>query len=290
MKIVNILGGLGNQMFQYAFAYMLSIKNANEPVYIDTSLFNGYRLHNGFELEYIFGLRLPKAKWYQIAKVNWYMPIYKLSRGIRNLLPQRKTVYRNYMYMDFDENALCQDGDLYYDGYWQTSKYYKGYRQHILELFQFAPLEGKRNQEIAKLLKGNNTVGIHVRRGDYLNSPTYRGLCDKDYYIRAIYYAKKIIEKPVFFIFSNDMSWCKDNLKNIIGDCKVYYVDNNTGKESYRDMQLLTMAKCLIIANSSFSWWAAYLNNRNDKVVLCPPKWANNNRGEDIFEQEWIKI
>ena len=290
MKIVNIIGGIGNQMFQYAFAYMLSIKNPNEKVYIDTSLFNGYGLHNGFELERVFGLKLPKAKWYQIAKVNWYMPMYKLSRGIRNILPKRKSVYRNHMYMTYDANAFKQKGNKYYDGYWQTAKYYDGHRADILNLFQFKPLEDKQNIKYETLLNKEDSVGIHIRRGDYLNSPIYQGICGVDYYIKAIKLAKEKIKNPTFFIFSNDMTWCKENLMDIIGDCKVYFVDNNIGANSYCDMQLMTMSRCIIMANSSFSWWAAFLNERNDKIILAPQKWANNDRGEDIYMDEWIKI
>lgn len=290
MKIVNIIGGVGNQMFQYAFAYILSKINPTEKVYIDTSLFNGYGLHNGFEMDRLFGLKLPIAKWYQIAKVNWYMPSYKLSRAVRNILPQRKSVYRNYMYMTYDKEALFQKGDKYYDGYWQTAKYYEGYRDEIIDLFRFRPIEDSINKKLASLILKDNTVGIHIRRGDYLNSPIYKGLCGVDYYKEAIRNAKNHIVNPIFFIFSNDIQWCKDNLMDIIGDCNILFVDNNFGENSYRDMQLLSMARCVILANSSFSWWAAYLNERDDKLVIAPKKWANLDRGEDIYMDEWIRI
>lgn len=290
MKIVNVIGGIGNQMFQYAFAYMLSIKHPDEDVYIDTSLFNGYRLHNGFELERLFGLKLPKAKWYQIARVNWYIPFYQLSRAVRKIFPSRKTLYRNIMNLTYDKAALTQTGNLYYDGYWQTAKYYEGHRQEILNLFRFSPLVDDKNKHYASLLDEQDSVAIHVRRGDYLKSAFFRGICEIDYYTKAITLAKERLTDPVFFIFSNDMAWCKANLLDVIGANEVFFVDNNKGEQSYRDMQLMSMARCMIIANSSFSWWAAYLNEREDSIVIAPSRWANLDRGDDIYMDEWVRL
>lgn len=290
MKIVNIIGGIGNQMFQYAFAYVLKKKHPNEKVLVDTSLFNGYNLHNGFEIERVFGSTINIAKWYELICVNWYVPYYKLSRFVRNILPKRKTVYRNRMYMSYDEKALGLKGNIYYDGYWQTSRYYEGYKSDIINLFKFKEFESERNIELAKLLKKQNSIAIHIRRGDYLNAPIYKDICEKDYYEKAIDYLFNIIDEPQFVIFSNDIVWCKENIEKLLRGKSVEYVDNNKGQDSYLDMQLMTYSRGMILANSSFSWWGAYLNQRKDKIVVVPHKWANIDRGEDIYEADWIKI
>ena len=131
------------------------------------------------------------------------------------------------------------------------------------------------------------SVGIHVRRGDYLNIPLYSGICDLPYYTRAIEYIKSKSKNPKFYIFSNDMEWCKINLpvENAV------FVEANTGINSIFDMILLSSCKYNIIANSSFSWWGAWLN-KNKKAVIAPTKWYNNKKRDAAVElsADWIRI
>ena len=139
------------------------------------------------------------------------------------------------------------------------------------------------------LLSSDGSVGIHIRRGDYLNHPVYKDICTYEYYAKAIALIQEKIKNPVFYIFSNDILWCKNNIEKLISGCKVVYVDWNKGEDSYCDMQLLMACKTLIIANSSFSWWAAYLNARNPWVI-APKKWKNKRETFSYQLEDWTKI
>lgn len=293
MKIVNIIGGLGNQMFQYAFALRLKHENPSEEIKLDISHFGGYGLHNGFELKSVFpSTTLPIATVKELQKVTWHVPNYKLSRVVRHFLPLRKTEYvqsADACYL-FDEESIRLKGVKYYEGYWQSPGYFDQCRAAVLSEFAFKPFDSEDNQYLAERLVGCKSVSIHIRRGDYVNHPIYKDICTLHYYRKAIAEAKKKIQNPEFFVFSNDAQWCKDNLHDLFGQDKVHYVVNNIGPNSYRDMQLMSMSRCMILANSSFSWWGAYLNQRDDRIVIAPNRWANGFDDADLFPKEWKRI
>ena len=290
MKIVNIIGGLGNQMFQYAFAYALHMRNPEEQVLIDTSLFHGYSLHNGFEIERLFGLRLPIARKKDLRRVIHYIPYYPLSRLARKILPSPKSLYLDPNYLSFDSVAMMQHGDKYYDGYWQTEKYFGDIRDTILDLFSFKTELRPSSRDMAEQILTTNSVAIHVRRGDYTKSPNYKGICDLDYYERAINKAKELITNPRFFIFSDDLPWCRIHLPPLIGAAEVVYVEGNVGINCSDDMRLMSFARCNVLANSSFSWWAAYLNQRCGRFAIAPSKWVNEVESKDVYLDSWIKV
>ena len=290
MKIVNIIGGLGNQMFQYAFAYALHLKRPEEQILIDTSLFKGYNLHNGFEIDRIFGCKLPIASKKEIQKVNWYLPNYKLARVVRKLFPSRKTLVRDEDYLTYKPHLMDLVGDYYYDGYWQSANYFDLYREEILSLFKYKEDLPDNCKEYYKDINCPNSVSIHIRRGDYLTAPNFIGICDLEYYAKAIKIAKQQISSPCFYIFSNDPKWCQDNMLSLISPSPAIIVDVNSGKDSYNDMRLMTFARCNILANSSFSWWSSYLNTRENKITISPSKWVNLVPSTDIFMNDWIKI
>ena len=171
-----------------------------------------------------------------------------------------------------------------------TPLYFDAYRDEILKEFTFRPFDTKENQDLEPLLKQDNSVTIHIRRGDYVGSTTLGAICTLDYYRSAICEVRKVISNPEFFVFSNDQKWCMENLKNEFGDAKVHFVAHNRGVDSYRDMQLMSIARCNILANSSFSWWGAYLNQRKEHITYCPSKWHNTMEYKDHFVNGWIKI
>ncbi|OCW95473.1 alpha-1,2-fucosyltransferase [Macellibacteroides sp. HH-ZS] len=291
MKIVNVIGGLGNQMFQCAFAIALRETNHDE-VKLDTSHFNGYGLHNGFEIKTIFDYPLEIACKEELKKLTYYIPNYKLSRIARRILPKRKTEYLepyqlSYLY---DHNALSIKGDCYFEGYWMCADFFTFCKDKIIEAFKFKPFSTDINKEYAKLLASENSITIHIRRGDYLTAKNFVNICTLDYYRKAITKAKTKIANPEFFIFSNDQEWCIENLKEEFRNATVHFVANNKGKESYRDMQLMSLARCNILANSSFSWWGAFLNNRKNQIVYVPHRWVNNLDDRDAYADNWIKI
>lgn len=299
MKIVNITGGLGNQMFQYAFAIYLKNKFPNEKVYIDTQHYNtlffkkfkGINLHNGFEINKIYPkATLPVASFRQLSKISYWIPNYLLSRIFRKVFPVRNTEYiadytLNY---SFDRTAAEHNGDCYYEGYWQCIKYLTEVRDEICQVFSH-PAPDKCNSDLIEQIRNSISVGIHVRRGDYLNEPEFKGICGINYYTEAIEAILQHSPNCEFFIFSNDITWCKDNLVNLFKGAKYTFVTVNKGAHSCWDMFLMTYCRNLIIANSSFSWWGAFLNKNADRVY-APYPWLNRNCEIDLYDDSWIKI
>lgn len=301
MKIVNIIGGLGNQMFQYAFAVAWRCRASREFVYVDTQHYKNAFIktyhgnnfyHNGYEIDKVFpNASIEPAKAWDLMKVSFYIPNQILARAVRRFCPKRKTEFvadqQPYVFLP---EALDVKGDCYFDGYWMSPLYFDAYRDEIINEFEFRPFDTKENLDILPLLQKNNSITIHIRRGDYVGSNTLGGICTLSYYRNAIREARKVIDNPVFFVFSNDSQWCIDNLKDEFGNCEVHFVSHNKGKESYRDMQLMSIARCNILANSSFSWWGAYLNQRKDHITYCPDKWHNTMVYNDHYVDGWIKI
>lgn len=293
MKIVDIIGGLGNQMLQYAFALSLKHYHPDEEVLIDTSHFNGYGLHNGYEIDRIFGQQLKKAGKLDIIKVSRYMPYYKLSRALRKFLPLRKTEKLEDWRKNYGKylgELQSYEGNAYYEGYWHNPKYYNGCEDEIRRGFTFPEIIDDKNRKYSQLISHSESICIHVRRGDYVGAVSFTGICDEGYYKKALNYALEQINNPVLFVFSNDISYCESLLLKYKDNIDIHYVDCNHGKDSFRDMQLMSMAKCNIIANSTFSWWGAWLNTRQEHFVISPSKWVNFTEETGMIPGKWIKI
>lgn len=299
MKIVNIIGGLGNQMFQYAFALSLKYRFPNEEVLLDTShfghifikKFRGANLHNGYEIDRVFpNADLKIASPYQLMKVTWYMPNYFISRVLRKILPVRRTevIQKTVDYFAHKEDYYTHTGDTYYEGIWESVKNYIPIRSDIQHAFTHGT-PNEVNAVYIKQMEAINSVGIHIRRGDYLYMPEFKDISDIDYYERAIAEILNDGLEHTFYIFSNDLQWCHENIVPLAKGNKVVMVRENTGNDSCWDMFLMTHCKDLIIANSSFSWWGAFLNNRGGKVI-APKKWVNRDAEFDIWLDEWMRL
>ena len=283
MKIVQIIGGLGNQMFQFAFYSGLKEKYVN--VKLDTSSFGAYT-HNGFELDKVFHVEYLKASIRERIKLS-YQGSEIWIRVLRKLLKRKKTEYVE-PYLCFDENAISLSCDKYYIGYWQSYKYFTNIEAAIRGQFHFSKVLSDKNEFIKKQMQNSNSVSLHVRLGDYVNNPAYSNICTSAYYNKAINIIQSKVSEPKFFVFSDDTVWCKDHLK--IPNCHI--IDWNNKEESYWDMCLMTYCKHNIIANSSFSWWGAWLNTNPERIVIAPGKWINDDRVQvsDIIPSDWICV
>lgn len=186
MKIVNIIGGLGNQMFQYAFAKAVQAHNLDEKVYINALAFKGYGLHNGYEMDSLFKLDLPQAKKWDITRL--YYPIFhhRIWQVANHWLPLRKNVIKEKCSMVFQPEVLTAAGDKYYDGYWQSYKYFEICKEDIRKIFTFPEIEDEKNRAFAEDLRLCNCVSVHVRRGDYLKDKDFGGITTETYYKNAI--------------------------------------------------------------------------------------------------------
>lgn len=299
MKIVNIIGGLGNQMFQYAFALALKHKFPNEDILIDTSHFNylfvkkvgSANLHNGFEIPKVFpNANLNIATPRQLMHVSWYIPNYLLSRVGRKFLPKRKHEYVQSTkdFFEYKEDVFDLEGNAYYEGNWESISYLLPIKDELLRTFSH-PVPSEENASYIKKMSDEASVGIHVRRGDYLQHPNFAGVCELDYYKKAISEILSDGEMHCFYIFSNDMQWCRDNIMPLVQGNEIVFMTENTGKNSCWDMFLMTYCRDLIIANSTFSWWGAFLNKMDGRII-APKKWMNREAKFDIWSPDWIKV
>jgi len=292
MVISNIIGGLGNQMFQYAAGRALASRR-NAQLRLDISGFESYALHQGFELQRVFACPAEIASTADIDQLlGWQSrPLIRRFMVRPSLAALRKEVFVVEPHFHYWPEINKAPQSCYLAGYWQSEKYFQDSESEIREDFTFKISMADRNEQIAEKIVGVNAISLHVRRGDYVNNPHTKathGICSPDYYRDAISYMAKQIESPRFFVFSDDMAWVRSQMKL---DFPCHYIEHNSGAESYNDMRLMSMCRHHIIANSSFSWWGAWLNPEPQKIVIAPKKWfANNSDTADLIPQDWIRL
>lgn len=268
MIITRIQGGLGNQMFQYAIAKSLALKN-NDQFKLDDSFFSTQTLReyqlNQFNIiedfaskSEIYKLRGIEGFRYKIFKKLGF----KYSRPSSYVEDKSSTIYQ-------EEIFNLRKDDIYLSGFWQNEKYFSSIKKSIVD--DFMP-KNKISTTAAKYLekiKNSNSISLHVRRGDYVQcANATHGLCDINYYIRALNFMEKNIKDRNIFIFSDDIAWCKKHFA-LLKDS--YFIDET--KSEVEDLILMKNCKHNIIANSTFSWWGAWLNQNPDKVIITPKYW-----------------
>lgn len=290
MKIVRICGGFGNQLFQYAF--FLAIKEKfNEPVKLDAFDMEDYALHNGFELERIFNLNADYCSLDEKKQLQGTKNILtKIVKEIRKHIPFINTSYikekKHHHFSYHPENFGTPNTDIYYRGPWQSPKYFENVEGILREQLVFPAFTSNKSHDLVEDIKDKETVAVHIRRGDYLKHKALGGICDLPYYNNAIQEISKRVESPLYVIFSDDITWCKENIK--VDNAR--FVDWNTGIQSFEDMHLMSLCKHNIIANSSFSWWGAWLNANPNKQVIAPNKWIHYTNALGILPEEWITV
>lgn len=291
MIISNIIGGLGNQMFQYASALALT-KQLSTELKIDIRDFDNYKLHQGFELNNVFNCNIEFATNAELDRVLG-LSKYKLIKRI--LRRQIMCWARNKKHVvepsfHFWPGFHQLTSDIYLDGYWQSEKYFSESESDVRKAFTFRHPLSNKNLEIADSISKVNAVSLHVRRGDYVTNSknAFLGTCSLDYYQQAIDHISAHVKNPVFFIFSDDIRWVKDHLTL---NYEKNYIDHNTGKKSHFDMHLMSLCKHHIIANSSFSWWGAWLNPNKEKIVIAPKNWFSNDLNDrDLIPSSWVRV
>jgi hypothetical protein len=223
-----------------------------------------------------------------LFSVSWPLYHYRLWQIGKRILPPKKGLYFEKSDFLFDEKVIFMSGDVYFDGYWQNELYFRNYEEIIRSSYKFKKDLNNQNREMLNMIKRKNSVSIHIRRGDYVGVKLWENICDVQYYVNAISCIKNRITNPMFFIFSDDVTWCRANLNSLVVPDEVVYVDWNKGVDSYIDMQLMSKCKHNIIANSSFSWWGAWLNTNQDKIVIAPRIWKKSCPKTSPSAQDWI--
>lgn len=265
MKIIHFNSGLGNQIFQYMFCQYQ--KDRTNKIY---GYYNSkwLRQHNGLEVNKVLCGEIPKATWYSNI-------IALLCRSLHFI--DKKGYF-------FSSDNCYNPSAIYYSGYWQDIQFYRNHPKPKFKDFKL----NKKNAKAKNLMLQTNSVSIHIRRGDYLEAETAKlmgNICTLDYYKKAIQKVKEYIETPVFFVFSDDIQWAKNNIK----ENNIHFIDWNKGKDSFFDMYLMSMCKAHIIANSSFSYWGAYMSDVN-LITIYPSKWYNGRPSPKIAPEEWVSI
>ena len=279
-------------MFQYAAARSLSL-DLGYSLKLDVSGFTTYKLHQGFELTRIFNGPFALASDFEVRRIlGWRRsPLAQrvlLNTRLSGLRSDRLVIEPHFNHWAGIKNIT---DDSYMIGYWQSEHYFINSESSIRNEFTFRLPVSDLNVEISNKIKSNNSVGLHVRRGDYFNNAQTKavhGLASIDYYNLAVRYIRDKVNLPHLFIFSDDIDWVKDNLKT---DLPCTYLNHNNGQESYADMRLMSLCSHQIIANSSFSWWGAWLNPSPDKVVIAPRNWfATEVDTKDLIPTSWITL
>lgn len=293
MVIVRLIGGLGNQLFQYAAARRIA-QRRNLPLKLDISGFESYKLH-AYSLKH-FCIREEFATPEEIAEVKGTSKkgLAKLAFRLgRKLKPYyRWSVFREPHFGPFDPNIMKTPDQVYLDGYWQSEKYFVDIQDVIRREFTVKYEQDRQSRAMAEKIARIQSVSIHVRRGDYVSNPRTNqilGTCGLDYYEQCV---KRIAEQilfPHFFVFSDDPRWVTENLRL---DYPATLVTHNDAARNYEDLRLMSMCKHNVIANSSFSWWGAWLNANPTKIVIAPRKWFNapSLDDRDLLPDGWVRV
>ncbi len=275
---VNLKGGLGNQMFQYAIGRQLSVR---------------YKTNLVLNTEYF--LNIPKGDVLR----KYQLDIFKIDKNVKikeTINPAIKLLQKISLKILGEKiqipitNTLLKVGlQVYLNGYFQNEKYFKDIRDVLLKEFTFTKELSEEAKRIKNILETSEGVAINIRRGDYVRTDYIKifGTCDMTYYNKAIEYIKNEVKNPLMCVFSDDPEWVKKEFK--IG--KVIFAGNDILKD-YEQMYLMSICKHNIIANSSFAWWGAWLNQNSNKIVIGPKRWAVNKTSDEleILPKTWIQI
>lgn len=277
MRLIKVTGGLGNQMFIYAF-YMQMKKHFSDTR-LDLSDMVHYKVHHGYEMHRVFNLPKTEVCINQILKKILEFLFFKTILE-RKQNGSMAAYYKKYGWPF-----------VYFKGFYQSERYFSEISDEIRSTFTFN-LNIANTQSLAMMEKidaDENAISLHIRRGDYLAPEHYNSIgciCQLPYYQNAICAMNKKLAQPSYYVFSDDIAWVKKNIKLP----QATYIDWNKGKDSWQDMMLMSHCRHHIICNSTFSWWGAWLNPRKDKTVLCPEKWFNHSETPYIYPITWTKI
>jgi len=298
MIIVRTSGGIGNQLFQYALGRALSQRNSDE-LRLDTHFYDlNIEPDRSFKLRH-FNANAPIATPEDFKKAGIPFPsrqglFAKAWRNAYRALDSMKPLQKRKVILEpdfgFHPEILEIKGDAYLSGVWQSEKYFTDYAEQIRKDFQLAKPLGKTSESLAQEIRsaGAGSISLHVRRGDQVRDPallTKHGALTEDYYAGAVAYIAKHVPSPHIFVFSDEIAWCKENLKFNMPMTFINGID-------YEDMHLMSLCASHIIAKSSFSWWGAWLDPRPDKIVIAPKQRFGNAswQAPDLLPDSWIKL
>ena len=278
MRLIKMIGGLGNQMFIYAF--YLQMRKRFPGTRIDLSDMRHYHAHNGYELDRVFGI---SDREFCIAK-----PLKKVLEFLFfKVILERK---QNLETMEAFTKSYAYPF-LYFKGFYQSERFFKDVEGEVRQAFAFDMSKANaESQTLARQIQENpHAVSLHVRRGDYMEPKFYKRygtVCSQAYFQRAVEMMLAQVPQAHFYIFSDDVEWVKQNLRLP----RATVVSCNRGADSWQDMMLMSLCRHNIICNSTFSWWGAWLNANPEKRVIAPSRWLADVDMPYIIPETWIKV
>ncbi len=297
MIIVKLMGGLGNQMFQYALGRRAALRHGTE-LKLDHSFLESRNTINtprDYELHH-FHVQCELAnevdcKFVAMHGTGWLKRILLANQPLEKQMKRSDRVINERSFR-FDPSIETLPDNVYLNGFWQSEQYFRVISDELRQEFTpIAPLV-EMNLQIASSIKDCQSVSLHVRRCDYVtdqHTAAFHGTCDLKYYMQAVNMIAQKVSAPHFFIFSDDIAWAKTNLQI---HHPVTIVEQNSPQYGFEDLRLMTLCRHHIIANSSFSWWGAWLNSVPHKIVIAPQRWFKDPAIDtsDLVPAEWIRI
>ena len=287
MVISAITEGLGNQLFQYAAGRALAHR-LGSVLRLDTLFYRkdrGRRLELGeFRLETQPGTFLEQCALRAAAREPFGKFAAKLG------------LYATFQCLEdrqegFDPRFPQLEGNIRLQGYWQSELYFQEIKDEIRNEFRLAREPDAENRLMLEKMRDAESVSLHVRRGDYVRNPEVgriHGTCGPDYYQAAIEQIMSRVSRPVFYVFSDDPSWTRENIRT---PAPCTFVTHNLGRRDVEDLRLMSHCRHHIVANSSFSWWGAWLGTNLEKQIIAPRRWfADPRRGVDMVPVGWTVI
>lgn len=297
MIVVKLMGGLGNQMFQYAAGRSLSLRLGAE-LKMDRSFLDGPQTGNtprSYELGG-FCIREEFADPREVAELTGRETTRSRTALLRLLQKVGLSRYRTNVLRErgfrFQPEFLSVAGNVYIEGYWQSEKYFSGVSDVIRREFSIRrPLEG-RDRELAGAVEGDDSVSVHIRRGDYVQRPEtmeFHGVCGEEYYKRCVDIVSQRIRDPHFVVFTDEPGWARESFRT---RHRVTFVDWNAPRPGPTDLDLMCRCRHHVLANSSFSWWGAWLGMRSGNFVLAPERWFNQPEMDtaDLLPASWERV
>jgi len=294
MIIVKLMGGVGNQMFQYAAGRALADR-LNTVLKMDISGFAApvWTTPRAYQLDQLSitagvasdsELHAVAASTRKLSGMTW---LGKLAGALRRRADL--TIY-NETPNCFDSHFMSLQNNTYLCGYWQSQMYFQDISDVVRREFQPCAPWSQRNLELAAQISATDSISVHVRRGDYVNDESARmihGVCTLDFYQACMRQIECVTEAPHYYVFSDEPQWARDNIKTAF---PITIVDHNDPHNAVFDIKLMSLCKHNIIANSSFSWWGAWLNTNPGKIVFAPSKWFCRKEAKDLLPHSWVKV
>lgn len=267
--------GLGNQMFQYAL--YLALRHRGCSPKINTGIITRNIVHNGFELCDVFNIDRRELPFTWTGGFSGGVTIF-IIRYLQKALCYKQNI-------DEFSDRVFYTHKLFLTGFWQDVRYFSSVQQEVRDAFCFRGID-EMNMQLAEEMHSCESVSLHIRRGDYLKNPIYQ-ICTPEYYKNAIARIREHVDNPLFYVFSDDLQWSEEFVNSL--GIRYKLVGFNRGRDSYKDMYLMTQCRHNIIANSSFSWWGAWLGNYGGKKVMCPNIWLKGHTMNPCLE-EWTRL